>query len=117
MTDLTQAIISLFIGVLVTVAIAPLIGRDRRKIRTERLHYLEQQAATDQTWLQYRAWCDSRVCLGGCGKMAKDRPRDANGVCTEAWPTEECCMECWKAGRSTGRSAESKEWTDRFAAM
>jgi len=55
-------------------------------------------AAFDRAML-FNPLADSRVCLGGCGKKAKDRPRDANGVCTEAWITEECCMDCWKAAR------------------
>jgi len=101
--------------VLTLCAAAYFIVDDRRSDRAQRQYFETLKAESDRTWQQYREWCDSRVCLGGCGKKASERPRDANGVCTEMWVTEECCMECWRAGRSTGRSAESREWTMRFS--
>lgn len=56
-------------------------------------------------WKNYQEWCDSRICIGGCGKAAKDRPRDASGICTEPWITEELCEQCWLSG-VRGVSAE-----------
>jgi hypothetical protein len=93
--------------VLAVTGLVSIIAYEIRATYAKRRLFQAQIAAAQSKWQQYREWCDSRVCLGGCGKKASERARDANGVCIEPWITEECCMDCWKAGRSSGRSADA----------
>lgn len=65
-------------------------------------------AALDARWADYLRWRDSRICLGGCGKTAKDCSKE------DPWITEECCMECWKAGKHSGRSSDGQAMAERF---
>lgn len=110
----------IFLVIAAAVAIAVLAGaiaRQRRILECEKAIHEVNREALRGSWQSYSEWRDSRVCLGGCGKRVSDRKRDENGICLEPWITEECCMECWKAGRYSGRSAESRSMaptTPRF---
>lgn len=45
-------------------------------------------------WKIYTDWRDAQVCEG-CGKRFADRPRDAEGRCTDVWITEYRCAACF----------------------
>jgi hypothetical protein len=47
-------------------------------------------------WDAYLKWCQEQVCEG-CGARYADRPRDAQGKCTDVWFTETLCWSCFSA--------------------
>jgi hypothetical protein len=70
--------------------------------------------ALAQEHAQYLAWANAQMCWG-CGKLARDRPRDENGVALDLWATEMECMACFE--RRTGPKPEEKYASDQQKAL